>query len=86
MDEVWNEFWSELWGDFGLVALVQRVGRTGAGLEVNGLLQQARDALHFELDGGGGDAPVVSAAHVGYSTMGSGLTAMLLGTHYWLDS
>jgi hypothetical protein len=30
---------------------------------VDGLLEQAGDALHFELDGGGGDTPVVSAAH-----------------------
>ena len=53
----------EFWGGFGLVALGQRVRRAGAGLEVNRFLQEARDALHFELDGGGGDAPVVSAAH-----------------------
>jgi hypothetical protein len=57
--EIGNEFWSEL----GFVALGQRVWGAGAGLEVDGLLQQARDALHFELDCGGGDAPLVSAAH-----------------------
>lgn len=54
--------WDEFRGGFGLVALVQRVRRAGAGLEVDGLLQEAGDALHFELYGGGGDAPVVSAA------------------------
>jgi hypothetical protein len=61
--EIWNEFWSEFWGGFGFVPLAQRVRGGGAGLEVDGLLQQARDALHFELDCGGGDTPLVSAAH-----------------------
>ena len=75
MDEVWNELWS----GFGLVALVQRVRRAGAGLEVNGLLQQARDALHFELDGGGGDAPVVFAAHGVDLTMREGGRRCYLG-------
>lgn len=42
-------------------ALAERVRGAGAGLEVDGLLQQAGDALHFELNGGGGDAPVVFA-------------------------
>lgn len=50
-------------GGGGFVALAQGVRGAGAGVEVDGLFEQARDALHFELDGGGGDAPVVSAAH-----------------------
>jgi hypothetical protein len=54
----------------------------GAGLEVDRLLQQSRDALHFELDGGGGDAPLVFAAHVCDLTMQRLWMAMLLGTHY----
>jgi hypothetical protein len=52
-----------LGGGFGLVALAQRVWGGGAGLEVDGFLQQARDALHLELDCAGGDAPLISAAH-----------------------
>jgi hypothetical protein len=52
-----------LGGGFGLVALAQGVRGTGAGLEVDGFLQQARDALHLELDCAGGDAPLISAAH-----------------------
>jgi hypothetical protein len=54
----------------------------GAGLEVDGLLQQSRDALHFELDCGGGDAPLVFAAHVCDLSMQRLRMAMLLGTHY----
>jgi hypothetical protein len=69
--EVWNEFWNELWRGLGFVTLAQRVRRAGAGLEVDGLLQQARDALHFKLDCGGGDAPLVSAAHGAIRSCGS---------------
>jgi hypothetical protein len=32
------------------VTLAQRVRGAGAGLEVDGFLQQARDALHLEFD------------------------------------
>jgi hypothetical protein len=60
--ELWSEFWSALygalyspvcgehWGGLGLVTLAQRVRGAGAGLEVDGFLQQARDALHLEFD------------------------------------
>jgi hypothetical protein len=51
----------ELGGGLGLVPLAERVRSAGAGLELRGFLQQARDALHFELDCGGRDAPVISA-------------------------
>jgi hypothetical protein len=61
----------ELGGGFGLVALAQGVRGGGAGLEVDGFLQQARDALHLELDCGGGDAPLVSAAHGAIRPCGS---------------
>jgi hypothetical protein len=60
-----------LGGGFGLVTLAQRVRRAGAGLEVDGFLQQARDALHLELDCAGGDAPLVSAAHGAIRPCGS---------------
>lgn len=53
----------------------------GAGLEVDGLLQQSGDALHFELDGGGGDAPVVFHHAVDFNMQGLWM-AMLLGAHY----
>jgi hypothetical protein len=53
----------ELADGFGLVALAQRVRGAGAGLEVDGFLQQARDPLHLEFDCGAGDAPLVFAAH-----------------------
>ena len=49
-DEVWSEAWGGCWGGFGLVTLAQRVRGAGAGLEVDGFLQQARDALHLEFD------------------------------------
>jgi hypothetical protein len=61
----------ELGGGFGLVALAQGVRGAGAGLEVDGFLQQARDALHLELDCAGGDAPLVSAAHGAIRPCGS---------------
>ena len=61
----------ELGGGFGLVALAQGVWGAGAGLEVDGFLQQARDALHLELDCGGGDAPLVSAVHGAIRPCGS---------------
>jgi hypothetical protein len=53
----------ELAGGLGLVTLAQRVRRASAGLELDGFLQQARDALHLEFDCAGGDAPLVFAAH-----------------------
>jgi hypothetical protein len=53
----------ELGGGLGLVPLAERVRSAGAGLELRGFLQQARDALHFEFDCAGGNAPVVFAAH-----------------------
>ena len=56
-----HEVWSERRGGFGLVTLAQRVRGAGAGLEVDGSLQQARDALHFEFDCAAGDAPLVFA-------------------------
>ena len=40
----------ELAGEIGLVALAQRVRSAGAGLELDGFLQQARDAFHLEFD------------------------------------
>ena len=58
-------------GGFGLVALAQRVRGAGAGLEVDGFLQQACDALHLELDCAAGDAPLVSAAHGAIRPCGS---------------
>lgn len=81
-----DEVCSELGGGLGLVALAEGVRRGGAGLEVDGLLQQAGDALHFELDGGGGDAPVVFAAHDVHLSHVGCRKAMLLGTHYWSGS
>jgi hypothetical protein len=60
-----------LGGGFGLVTLAQGVWGAGAGLEVDGFLQQARDALHLELDCAGGDAPLVSAAHGAIRPCGS---------------
>jgi hypothetical protein len=66
-----DEVWSERWGGFGLVALAQRVRGDGAGLEVDGFLQQARDALHLEFDCATGDAPLVSAAHDAIRPCGS---------------
>jgi hypothetical protein len=60
-----------LGGGFGLVTLAQGVRGAGAGLEVDGFLQQARDAFHLELDCGGGDAPLVSAAHGAIRSCGS---------------
>ena len=53
------------------MALAQGVRGTGAGLEVDGFLQQARDALHLELDCAGGDAPLISAAHGAIRPCGS---------------
>jgi hypothetical protein len=35
----------------------------GAGLELRGFPQQARDAFHLHFDCSAGDAPLVSAAH-----------------------
>lgn len=40
----------ELAGEIGLVALAQRMRGAGAGLELDGFLQQARDAFHLEFD------------------------------------
>ena len=40
----------ELAGEIGLVALAQRMRSAGAGLELDGFLQQARDAFHLEFD------------------------------------
>jgi hypothetical protein len=58
MDEVWSELGRFL---FGFVALAQGVRGAGPGLEVDGLLQQPRNALHLELDCGGGDPPLIFA-------------------------
>jgi hypothetical protein len=73
-----DEVRDALTGVLRFVALARGVGRAGAGLEVGGLLQQAGDALHFELDCGGRDAPLlmVLLSHVGMRK------AMALETHY----
>jgi hypothetical protein len=53
---------------------------------MDGFLEQARDALHFELYGGGGDAPLVFAAHGCYLSHGGMRMAMVLETHYCCGS
>jgi hypothetical protein len=58
-----HEVRSDPGGGLGVVALGKRVRGAGAGLEVDGFLQQARNPLHLEFDCGAGDAPLVFAAH-----------------------
>jgi hypothetical protein len=46
---------------FHFMAFAHGMRGTGSGLELRGLLQQARDAFHFGFNGGAGDAPFISA-------------------------
>lgn len=52
-----------LGGSDTLMALPNGMRCAGAGMKLGRLLQQASETLHFKLDGGGSDAPVVLHDH-----------------------